>query len=731
VYLIALKCNQSKIADMKKNILDRLVYFFYTILNTGIDTSKSHEENTNVQRLIIFIFFGIGVNLISVVVNCFHGLFISVSLNLTSILLLTVGYFLNKDGKRGFAKALGILTLNLYLFAISYVEGLRAGEHLYYFPFLLALIFVIDIHKNYEELVMTAIVTFITAAMIFILSPYVSGIQTISSEQYSGLFSLNLSLSLVLTASFTYYVLKTLEKNEYKILNEKQFKDTMYNTSLDAVFIVDVNSLTVTDCNNRAIEVFSCKCGEEIIGTSVKKLLGDKMEAHIMVQAKQQFTKKSPWYGNMDFFRNDETPFFAYVNIVPFSHSGCNYCKISILDITEIKIAEFEILKAKEKAEKAAQVKSRFLSNMSHELRTPLNAIIGTTNLVLQEEYLPTQRQSFEVLKYSSEHMMQLVNDILDFSKIEAGKMEIENAPFNLKAFMQKIVSSFTAPVANKNLGFKINIDNQADIEIYGDETRLHQVMNNLLANAIKFTENGTIGIDVKLNNTKSDNTAIYFAISDTGIGIPQNKIKQIFESFMQADIETTRKFGGTGLGLAISKKIIDQMGGELHVDSSVGTGSCFYFTLKFKMNKKQKSYVDEDRIKSLSNLEGITVLLAEDNPINMIVAKRFLQKWNIEVIEAENGAIAVDLFYKNNPDILLVDLEMPEMDGAQTVAAIRKTHPQMPIIAFTAATYENIKEDLVSKGFNDYMPKPFKPEELHKKLVQYTQSRNQHRQAS
>lgn len=716
---------------METNILDRLVSFFYGILNSGIDSSKSHEENKSVQRLIIFIFFGIGVNLISALLNCLHELFISVSLNLTSILLLTVSYFLNKDGKRKFAKALGIVTLNLYLFAISYVEGLRAGEHMYYFPFLLALIFVIDIRGDYEELIMTAIVTFITAAMIFILAPYVSSVQSISNEQYSGLFSLNLSFSLVLTASFTYYILKTLEKSEYKILDEKRFKDTMYDTSLDGLFIVDVNSLLITDCNKRAIEIFSLKQKDEVIGIPARQLLGDKMEEHIMVQAKQHFTKKSPWYGNMDFFRNDNTPFFAYVNIVPFSHSEVNYCKISILDITEIKIAEFEILKAKEKAEKAAQIKSRFLSNMSHELRTPLNAIIGTTNIVLQEEYLPSQRQSFEVLKYSSEHMMQLVNDILDFSKIEAGKMEIENAPFNLKAFMQKIVSSFTAPIAAKNLAFKIDIDSQSDIEIYGDETRLHQVMNNLLANAIKFTKSGAIDIEVKLKNTKSNSTDIYFAIADTGIGIAQNKLRQIFESFMQADIETTRKFGGTGLGLAISKRIVDQMGGELHVDSIVGEGSRFSFTLNFKMARKQKSYVDEDKLKSLSGLDGLTVLLAEDNPINMIVAKRFLQKWNITVVEAENGARAVELFYQNKPDILLIDLEMPEMDGAQTVAAIRKTHPDIPIIAFTAATYENIREDLLSKGFNDYMPKPFKPEDLHKKLVYYSSNNNQHRQAS
>lgn len=717
---------------MQTNILDKLVSFCYSILNSGIDPSKGHEENKDVQRLIIFIFFGIAVNLISVVMNVLHGLYISISLNLTSVILLSVCYFLNKDGKRTFAKMLGIITINLYLFAISYAEGLRAGEHMYYFPFLLALIFVIDIRKNYKELIFTSIITFITAALIFIVAPYVSNVQTISTEQYSAVFSSNLSLSLVITACFTYYVLKTLENNEEKLLDETRFKDTVYDTSLDSVFIVDTRSMEITGCNKKAIEVFGLSGKEEIVGTPARQLLGDIMEEHIAVQGRQQFTKKSPWYGNMDFVRKDDTPFFAYVNIVPFSHREYNFCKISILDITEIKIAEFEILKAKEKAEKAVQVKSRFLSNMSHELRTPLNAIIGTTNIILHEEYLPSQKQSFEVLKYSSEHMMQLVNDILDFSKIEAGKMVLESAPFNIKSFLQKVVSPFNAPIAAKSLALEIKVDDNANLEVFGDEMRLIQVMNNLLANAIKFTEKGAIAVEVKTVALRSHTADVYFAVKDTGIGIAQNKMRQIFESFMQADIETTRKFGGTGLGLAISKKIVAQMGGNLQAESEAGAGSTFYFTLGFKIAARQKSYVDENKLKGLTNLEGVKVLLAEDNPINMIVAKRFLQKWHIAIIEAENGVKAVELFYRHQPDLLLIDLEMPEMDGAQTVAEIRKTHPYIPIIAFTAATYENIKEDLISKGFNDYLPKPFKPEELHKKIVESVSSGlNEHRKAS
>lgn len=716
---------------MQTNILDRLVSFGYRILNSGFDPAKEREENKEVQRLIIFIFFGIGVNLISVIMNLVHGLYISISLNITSIILLAVCYFLNKDGKRSFAKVLGIITINLYLFAISYAEGLKAGEHLYYFPFLLALIFVIDIRKNYEELILTSVVTLCTAALIFIMAPFVSNVQTISTEQYSALFSSNLSLSLVITACFTYYILKTLEINEEKLLDETRFKDTVYDTSLDSVFIVDSHSLIITGCNKKAAEEFDFSGKEEITGATVKEILGDKMEEHIVVQGRQQFTKKSPWYGNMDFVRKGDMPFYAYVNIVPFTHRDRHFCKISILDITEIKIAEFEILKAKEKAEKAVQIKSRFLSNMSHELRTPLNAIIGTTNIILHEEYLPSQKQSFDVLKYSSEHMMQLVNDILDFSKIEAGKMVLENAPFNVKGFLQKIVAPFAAPATAKSLMLEIDVSDNMNLEVYGDEMRLIQVMNNLIANAIKFTEKGKVVIELKEMQHHGDRTDIYMAVKDTGIGIAQNKMQQIFESFTQADIETTRKFGGTGLGLAISKKIIGQMGGDLQAESQLGSGSIFYFTLSFKIARKQKSYVDENKLKGLSSLEGLKVLLAEDNPINMIVAKRFLQKWDIEVVEAENGLKAVGLFYQHHPDLLLIDLEMPEMDGAQTVAEIRKTHPYIPIIAFTAATYENIKEDLLSKGFNDYVPKPFKPEELHKKIVDSTSDLNQHKKAS
>jgi signal transduction histidine kinase/CheY-like chemotaxis protein len=457
----------------------------------------------------------------------------------------------------------------------------------------------------------------------------------------------------------------------------------------------------------------------ELIRQPVQHLLGKQVLEHIRNINNTEFANTPPWYGNMDFERAGDEIFYAYVNIVPFSHQNRKFCKISILDITEIKVAEFEIIKAKEKAEKAAKVKARFLSNMSHELRTPLNAIIGTSNILLQEDYLHTQRESFDVLKHSSEHMLQLVNDILDLSKLEAGKMELEKIPFNLKDFMSRVTAPFQKS-GKSDIEVELVVDPALDLEIISDETRLLQIMNNLLSNAVKFTNKGRITVTARVDKNENNEITVFFAVEDTGIGIPQNKIKQIFDSFTQADTETTRKYGGTGLGLAICKYLVVKMGGEINVDSEQGRGSKFYFTVTFNVNT-QKAYVNEESLKQLNSLEGIRVLLAEDNPINMLVAKRFLQKWKLTVDEATNGLEAVEQYNKHHYDLLLIDLEMPEMDGIEVAAYIRKQNQDIPIVAFTAAVYDDMQTDLLTKGFTEFIPKPFRPEDLHKKILQLT----------
>jgi signal transduction histidine kinase/ActR/RegA family two-component response regulator len=423
----------------------------------------------------------------------------------------------------------------------------------------------------------------------------------------------------------------------------------------------------------------------------------------------------------MELIRQSDIPFHAYVNIVPFHHEQQLYCKISILDITDIKVAEFEIIRAKEKAEKATLVKSRFLSMMSHELRTPLNGIIGTTNLLLQDDILESQKPYMDVLKHSSEHMLNLVNEILDFSKLEAGKMILENNQFNLRHFLRKAVQPFVNS-GNDRVKLILEIDDTLDKEIVSDELRLNQVLNNLLSNACKFTENGKIFIRARHDSSDGEHLRVTFSVSDTGIGIAPQNIRQIFESFTQADAETTRKFGGTGLGLAISRHIVEKMGGELMVRSLPGKGSEFHFTINLRISKNRRAILQPEKENVLIALTGLRILIAEDNPVNLIVAKRFLQKWGVQTDEAVNGLELLELYRRNDQyDLLLIDLEMPEMDGAQAVAEIRKTNTYIPIIAFTAAVYDNIQADLMQKGFNDFIPKPFKPEVLHRKIRQLT----------
>jgi CheY-like chemotaxis protein len=269
----------------------------------------------------------------------------------------------------------------------------------------------------------------------------------------------------------------------------------------------------------------------------------------------------------------------------------------------------------------------------------------------------------------------------------------------------------------SKGLTFRTSIDSGLDLELLTDQTRLHQILNNLLSNAIKFTDEGLVSLSCRCLSKTSQKAIIKFEVEDTGIGIPGSKHKEIFESFTQADANTTRKYGGTGLGLAISKKLVEMFEGELQVESEPGKGSKFSFTIELNINHNWKKYIEEQKPKMQSSLVGIKLLIAEDNHVNMSIARRFLVKWGVEVAEAVNGKEALEKFKQEKYDLLLIDLEMPEMDGATALKEIRKMNALIPAVAFTAAVYDNMHVDLLAKGFNDFIHKPFRPEELHNKI--------------
>jgi signal transduction histidine kinase/CheY-like chemotaxis protein len=392
-------------------------------------------------------------------------------------------------------------------------------------------------------------------------------------------------------------------------------------------------------------------------------------------------------------------------------------------EIEERKVVEAKLFKEKKIEEEATRSKIQFLSTMSHEIRTPLNAIINTINLLITEDPRLDQLDDMNVLRFSAENLLKLINEILDYSKIDADKIEFEEIDFNIRKLISGIKQSLQYGMVKEGTKLDCYIEEKVPAFIVGDSVRLAQIFFNLVGNALKFTEKGKVTLTAEVFQELEDKIELKFIISDTGIGIPEDKQKDIFEAFTQATTSTTRKYGGTGLGLAITRMLIEKQGGRIELKSKPKEGSTFSVYLTFKRSTKVLAEELQGSAQ-IHSLEGINVLVVEDNEINQNIVTRLLKKWNAVTDTAENGKIAVQKVMEKQYQLVLMDLHMPEMNGYDAARQIRgmegEYYKKLPILAVTASVFADDRRKICAAGMNGYVLKPFHPVELNSKISHF-----------
>jgi PAS domain S-box-containing protein len=518
-------------------------------------------------------------------------------------------------------------------------------------------------------------------------------------------------------------MLEDLKSATSKLEAESITLNTMIDLAPDLIFCKDLD-LNYTRCNKSLLSFFDVR-KEDIIGrNAIKGLLNlpaeisreiDKIDRKVLDDCNMiTYEEHLPdCNGHMRVFETNKMPIMQGDKLIGLMGMG--------RDITERKAME-------EAAKNANRAKSDFLANMSHEIRTPMNSIIGFSELALDEDIPDKTREYVEKIMENSNWLLQIINDILDLSKIEAGKMVLENIPFDLATIFAACQSMMLPKSKEKNLQLHFYSEPFIGKRLLGDPTRLRQILTNLLSNAIKFTHVGTVKISVAQKEIFSDSVVLHFEIRDSGIGMTQEQIKIIYEPFVQADSSTTREYGGTGLGLAITKKIIDEMGGLLLIESAPGIGSKFHFDLVFKTID-----VPDDIERHSTETHKLEmpvfdheILLFEDNEMNQQVICERLKQIGIRIVLAENGLIGVDIVRNRlqngeKPfDLIFMDIHMPIMDGLEAAARITELKIESPIVALTANIMDNDIGMYKKHGMVDYLSKPFKSQELWRCLLKY-----------
>ena len=391
-----------------------------------------------------------------------------------------------------------------------------------------------------------------------------------------------------------------------------------------------------------------------------------------------------------------------------------------------LKDRTVELTLSKEKAERASLAKAQFLSTITHELRTPLYAVTGLTHLLLEEDPKPTQKEHLNSLKFSGEYLLSLINNILDLNKLEANKVEVEKTGFSLKKRINDVLVALNRTAEDRKNNLLLEYDESIPEKLVGDPLKLSQILINLIGNSVKFTQNGTVNVRVQKLEQTNNKVKLHIEIEDNGVGISKKKQKSIFETFSQGSLQINRKFGGSGLGLSIVKNLLELMNSKIHLESQLGQGSKFWFDISLDVSEVQEEDSNPKNIIydiDYVALENVSILVVEDNKINQMITKKILEKNKMKCQVADNGMDAIKLVKENNFEVILMDIHMPGISGIEATQRIREFNKQIPIIALTAVTIDENLDDFYKAGFNEIIPKPFKPEDFFEKIYRTLKS--------
>jgi PAS domain S-box-containing protein len=479
---------------------------------------------------------------------------------------------------------------------------------------------------------------------------------------------------------------------------------------------------------NQAFALLLQRPPAQLLGQPLRDFMEPADAAHVLPTYLAQFSARATVAGVLPLLARDGQPRQLLYQAQRLGPGGRTDVLLSALDITDRLQTEAELRRGKEKAEASARAKEAFLANLSHEIRTPMNGVLGMARQLTKTRLDHTQQELLRIIQASGEHLLSVLNEVLDLTKISSARLELEQVAFDIQASMEEALRPLDVQATEKGIAFHVALlQNCGQLpRVVGDPYRLNQVLINLASNAIKFTEpGGTISVGGYLTGRTESHISALFRLTDTGIGIAEDKLDYIFEDFAQAGVDTARRYGGTGLGLGIARALVEQMGGSITVESQLGRGSTFQFTVTLP------SAVDVEAVRpqvplDTSALRGLRVLLVEDNAINRDVVRQLLHGWDVAVDEAETGPAALALHAERRYDVVLMDIQLPGMNGMEATALLRQ-HPaperaQVPVLALTANAFRSDLDRYLKAGINDCLTKPFKEEEFYRKLVALVQ---------